>query len=54
MSSKFKFPIYKDRVYTLDYEGFSIEVSGEEILSSFRRAAHLENMFKDPDWRANE
>jgi hypothetical protein len=41
MSSKFKFPIYKDRAYTLDYDDFSIEVTGEEILAQFRREAFL-------------
>ena len=52
MTSKFKFPIYPDRVYTLKYEDFSVEVSGEEILAMFYRDAHLENMLKD--WTLDE
>lgn len=49
MSSKFKYPIDPNKVYTLQYEDFSIEVSGEEILSVFRRGAYLDKVLSEID-----
>jgi hypothetical protein len=45
--SKFKFPIFEDRSYTLDYGDFSVEVSGEDILSAFRRSAYLDKLIEE-------
>lgn len=47
--SKFKFPIFPDRIYTLEYEGYSAEISGEEILAAFSREVSLDQMFSDID-----
>jgi hypothetical protein len=50
--SKFRYPIFPDRVYTIVYEDFDYEITGEEIVASFRRGAYLEDMFKDLDMRS--
>jgi hypothetical protein len=47
MSSKFKYPIDPAKVYTLQYEEFSVEVSGEEILAAFRRSAYLDKILEE-------
>lgn len=52
--SKFRYPIYPDRTYTLVYEDFDYEITGEEIITYFRRGAYLEEMFKDLDMRSLE
>lgn len=52
--SKFRYPIYPDRTYTLVYEDFDYEITGEEIIAYFRRGAYLEEMFKDLDMRSLE
>jgi hypothetical protein len=49
MSSKFKYPIDPAKVYTLQYEDFSTEVSGEEILAAFRRGAYLDKILEESD-----
>lgn len=45
--SKFRFPIFPDRTYTISYEDFDYEITGEEIIASFRRGAYLEKILKD-------
>jgi hypothetical protein len=50
--SKFRYPIFPDRTYTISYEDFDYEVTGEEIIATFRRGAYLEEMFKDLDMRS--
>lgn len=47
--SKFRYPIFPDRTYTIEYEDFNYEITGEEIIATFRRGAYLEEMFKDLD-----
>jgi len=47
MSSKFKYPIDPAKVYTLQYEDFLIEISGEEILAAFRRSAYLDKILEE-------
>lgn len=47
MSKKFKYPIDPDKVYTLQYEDFSIEITGEEILAAFRRGAYLDKVLEE-------
>jgi hypothetical protein len=49
MSSKFKYPIDPSKVYTLQYEDFSIEVTGEEIIASFRRGAYLDKILEESE-----
>lgn len=50
--SKFRYPIFHDRTYTIEYEDFNYEVTGEDIIAMFRRGAYLEEMFKDLDTRS--
>jgi hypothetical protein len=50
--SKFRYPIFPDRVYTIVYEDFDYEITGEDIITYFRRGAYLEEMFKDLDMRS--
>jgi hypothetical protein len=50
--SKFRYPIYPDRTYTIVYDDFDYEITGEYIISYFRRGAYLEEMFKDLDMRS--
>jgi hypothetical protein len=50
--SKFRYPIFPDRVYTIVYEDFDYEITGEDIVAYFRRGAYLEEMFKDLDMRS--
>jgi hypothetical protein len=45
--SKFRFPIFPDRTYTIKYEDFDYEITGEEIIASFRRGAYLEQIIQD-------
>ncbi len=49
--TKFRYPILPDRTYTISYEDFDYEITGEEIIASFRRGAYLEEMFKDLDMK---
>lgn len=49
MSSKFKYPIDSARIYTLQYDDFSVEVTGEEILAAFRRGAYLDKILEESD-----
>lgn len=52
MSSKFKYPIDPNKVYTLQYDDFSIEVTGEDILGAFRRGAYLDKVLSEIDeWK---
>ncbi len=46
-SHKFRYVIFPDRVYTLDYDGEPFDVTGEEIIAAFRREAMLETIFRD-------
>jgi hypothetical protein len=50
--SKFRYPIFPDRTYTIVYDDFDYEVTGEEIVAMFRRGAYLEDMLKDLDTRS--
>lgn len=52
MENKFRYPIFKDRTYTIHYEDFDYEITGEDIMTYFRRGAYLEEMFKDLDMRS--
>lgn len=54
MPSKFKYPIDPEKVYTLQYEDFSAEVTGEEILGSFRRGAYLDKILLELDDEQNK
>lgn len=45
--SKFRYPIFPDRIYTIKYEDFDYEITGEEIIASFRRGAYLEQITLD-------
>lgn len=45
--SKFRYPIFPDRTYTISYEDFDYEITGEEIIASFRRGAYLEKVIQD-------
>lgn len=45
--SKFKYMIFPDRTYTIKYEDFDYEITGEEIIASFRRGAYLEQIIQD-------
>jgi hypothetical protein len=52
MSSKFKYPIDPNKVYTLQYDDLSTEVTGEEILAIFRRGAYLDKLLSElGDWK---
>ena len=44
--NKFRYPIFPDRTYTLEYGDMTYEVSGEEILAMFYRQSKLEGLFK--------
>lgn len=50
--SKFRYPIFPDRTYTIVYEDFDYEVTGKDIIAMFRRGAYLEHMFTDLDMRS--
>lgn len=50
--SKFRYPIFTDRTYTIVYEDFDYEVTGEDIIAMFRRGAYLEEMLKDLDTKS--
>lgn len=45
--SKFRYPIFPERTYTIVYEDFEHEVTGEEIESMFRRSAYLERVLEE-------
>jgi hypothetical protein len=47
--SKFRYPIFPDRTYTIIYEDFEYEVTGEEITAMFRRGAYLEDLIQSLD-----
>lgn len=49
MTNKFKYPIFPDRTYTLTYEGYSGEVTGQEILAMFHRSVYLDKVIEDMD-----
>jgi hypothetical protein len=56
MSSKFKYPIDPNKVYTLDYGHISGEVTGEDILGMFRRGIYLDSILKEVEdygWKTN-
>ena len=42
MTSKFRYLIFPDRTYTLEYEDYKYEVTGEQILAYFRRDAFMQ------------
>ena len=50
--SKFRYPIFVDRTYTISYEDFDYEITGEEIVAMFRRGAYLEHMLTDLDMKS--
>jgi len=50
MNNKFKYPIMPDRTYTLKYEDFEGEVTGEEILLIFRRSLWMDKIL----WEMNQ
>lgn len=52
--SKFRYPIFPDRTYTIVYEDFEYEVTGEDIISYFRRGAYLEKCLEELDQVADE
>jgi hypothetical protein len=44
--SKFRYVIFPNRVYTLEYEdGYRFEVTGQQILDMFYRNAQLDKLF---------
>lgn len=45
--SKFRYPIFPDRTYTIMYDDFEYEVTGEEIMVMFRRDAMLQHLFEN-------
>ena len=47
MTNKFRYPIFPDRTYTLEYEFGSIEVKGEDILAMFHRGAYLDKVLSE-------
>lgn len=47
MNNKFNYPIFEDRVYTLNYDGYLYKVTGEEILAMFRRSAFLDKFIEE-------
>jgi hypothetical protein len=48
--TNFEYPIYDDRLYTLDYgDGLTYQVSGEAIINAFRREALIHDWIKDGD-----
>jgi hypothetical protein len=49
MSSKFKYPIDPNKVYTLNYDDVSAEVTGEDILAMFRRGVYLDRILAEVD-----
>jgi hypothetical protein len=51
--SKFRYPIFPDRTYTIVYEDFEYEVTGEDIIAMFRRGAYLEKMFEELETESN-
>ena len=44
--TKFKYHVFPDRTYTLEYGDMTYEVLGSEIMAMFRRQARLEEFFK--------
>lgn len=50
--SKFRYPIFEDRTYTIHYEDFDYEVTGKDILETFRYKAYLKNFIKDLDTKS--
>lgn len=50
--NKFRYPIFPDRTYTISYEDFDYEITGEDIITYFRRGAYLEHMFIDLDMKS--
>jgi hypothetical protein len=47
MINKFPYPIFPNRTYTLRYDTFEAEVSGEEILAMFHRSLYLDKLLDD-------
>lgn len=45
--NKFRYVIFPDRTYTLEYEGYRYEVTGEEILATFYRDAMMDKWISD-------
>jgi hypothetical protein len=46
-NDKFNYPIFPDRIYSLTYPDFVYKISGEDIMSYFRRGAYLEKMLEE-------
>lgn len=47
VNNKFRYPIFPDRTYTLVYDGYELQVSGEEIMAMFDRQARMTKLIKD-------
>lgn len=45
--SKFRYPIFPDRLYTLTYGDAEIEVLGEDILLMFRKGYYFDIKLND-------
>jgi hypothetical protein len=46
-SNKFRYPIFPDRTYTFEYEDFTAEVLGQDILNMFHRGLYLDYLLAD-------
>jgi hypothetical protein len=53
MSSKFKYPIDPKKIYTLEYDSFSTEVAGEEILRLFKKSFYLDKLILEMEEEKN-
>ena len=53
MSSKFKYPIDPKKIYTLQYDDFSAEVAGEEILRLFKKSFYLDKLILEMEEEKN-
>ena len=47
--SKFRYIIFPEYKYILQWDDMQAEVTGEEILAQFRRESYLENLIKQID-----
>lgn len=52
--SKFKYLIFPDQVYILEWDDLKVEVTGQEILAQFRRESYLEHLIKSIDEQNNQ
>lgn len=47
--SKFKYLIFPDQVYILEWDDLKVEVTGEEIMAQFRRESYLDHLMSKID-----